>query len=103
MPVHLGSPSASASSRSSAGFTLQILTCPSLPPVARRWYDRPQDGAHATEVIAYGVGASPSPDGPVPALVSDGLGVGSSVNNVVGRREGETCIIWKGHQTIAGL
>lgn len=100
MPVHLSSPSTSASSLSSAGFTFQILTWPSLPPVARRWYDRPQDGAHATEVIAYGVGASPSPDGPVPELVSDGFrapeGAGSSVNNVVGRREGDTCIIWGG-------
>jgi hypothetical protein len=50
-------------------------------------------------VIAYGVGASPSPDGPAARLASDGLadpeGIGSSVSSVVGRREGDTCIIWK--------
>lgn len=47
-------------------------------------------------MTAYGVGVSPSPDGPAPELSSVGfgaLGAGSRVNNVVGRREGETCMI----------
>jgi hypothetical protein len=29
-----------------------IRTCPSRPPVATRWYERPHEGAHDTEVIA---------------------------------------------------
>ena len=28
-----------------------IRTCPSRPPVATRWYERPHEGAHDTEVI----------------------------------------------------
>lgn len=35
------------------GRTFQILTCPSREPVATRWKERPQLGAHATLVTAY--------------------------------------------------
>lgn len=40
----------SGSSPSFGGSTLHILTAPSRAPVAMRWYDRPQDGAHETDV-----------------------------------------------------
>ena len=52
--------SRSTSSRGVGGLTRHIRTWPSLLPVAIKWYDRPQEGAQATEVTEYGVGESPS-------------------------------------------
>lgn len=34
------------------GYMRQMRTFPSRPPVATNWYERPHDGAQATEVIA---------------------------------------------------
>jgi hypothetical protein len=33
-----------------------MRTCPSRPPVAMRWYERPQDGAQETDVMEYEAG-----------------------------------------------
>ena len=47
------SPSPINSSKSSdPGLIFHIRTCPSRPPVATRWYERPHEGAHDTDVIA---------------------------------------------------
>jgi hypothetical protein len=47
------SPSPINSSKSSdPGLIFHIRTCPSRQPVATRWYERPHEGAHDTEVIA---------------------------------------------------
>jgi hypothetical protein len=78
-----------SSPSSSAGLTRQMRTRPSRPPVAMRWYDRPQDGAHATQVIAKGAGplfSGPVAPTPVPvALFSEvdkEAGDGSSVKRM---------------------
>ena len=42
----------SLSKSSDPGLIFHIRTCPSRPPVATRWYERPHEGAHDTEVIA---------------------------------------------------
>ncbi len=80
------------------GFTFQILTRPSRPPVAMRWYDLPHEGAHATEVIANGVGCSASvwpgvTEGSVEGVLFCAAGDGSSTRMVAGLREGESWII----------
>ena len=45
----------SLSKSSDPGLIFQIRTCPSRPPVATRWYERPHEGAHDTEVIAEAI------------------------------------------------
>ena len=45
-----------------------MRTCPSRPPVAIRWYDRPHEGAQATEVIEKGGGVVVEVDSPVPVV-----------------------------------
>lgn len=42
----------SLSKSSDPGLIFHIRTCPSRPPVATRWYERPHEGAHDTEVMA---------------------------------------------------
>jgi len=76
------------SSSSELGRSFQTRTCPSRPHVATRWYERPHDGAHEMEVMAYGAVTSSvmDPD-------STG-GEGSSERSVIGRREGDNCIIY---------
>ena len=66
-----------------------MRTCPSRPPVATRWYERPHEGAHDTEVIAYGAVPSSEID-----PKSTG-GEGSRERRVIGRREGDSCIIYR--------
>lgn len=64
--------------------------------MAIRWYDLPHEGAHATQVIAYGVGvASVSATGFVamPSEEEEGGGEGSRVRRVVGRLDGDDWII----------
>jgi hypothetical protein len=71
------------SSSRDVGRSFQTRTCPSRPPVATRWYERPHDGAQEIEVIAYAVASSETdPE-------SKG-GEGSSERRVIGRREGES-------------
>jgi hypothetical protein len=55
-----------------------------------RWYERPHDGAHDTEVIAEVTLASGSVGAP-----SADAGDGSSVRIVVGRWDGNSWIIWR--------
>lgn len=97
VPVHFDPTPSSSVSASSAGLTRQILTWPSRLPVAIRWYDRPHEGAHATEVTAYGAGASFSKAGapakPLPSAEDLPDGEGSSVSSVIGRRDGEIWMI----------
>jgi hypothetical protein len=54
-----------------------------------RWYERPQDGAHDTDVIAAGAGLwAPFPEVPFRALVSVGAlesGTGTGANVLAGR------------------
>ena len=89
-----------------------MRTCPSRPPVATRWYERPQEGAHDTEVMAeaaffevvaglegFGVcepvgSADDVEDND--ALIPDGAGIGEElrVRRVVERRA-FNCIIYK--------
>ena len=73
--------------------------------MAIRWYERPHEGAHATEVIAYGAGVESESivvdavavvggtgaGGGVPSSVC--VGDGSRMSRAVGRREGDNCII----------
>jgi hypothetical protein len=53
-----------------------------------RWYERPQDGAHATEYTEYTVDFARS-DG-------EDDEDGSRVSNATGLREGESLTIWGG-------
>jgi hypothetical protein len=76
------------SSSSEVGRSFQTRTCPSRPPVAMRWYERPHDGAHEMDVIACCAITSSEMD-----PVSTG-GEGSSERRVIGRREGDSCIIY---------
>lgn len=102
LALHFPSPSPSSAS-SSTGFTFQILTCPSRLPVAMRWYERPHDGAHATEVTAY----TPTVDSVSPPAAALGaaaaagtrscedssVGAGSRTRMAVGRREEDSEMI----------
>ena len=75
------------SSSSEIGRSFHTRTCPSRPHVATRWYERPHDGAHDMEVIAYG------------AVV---FGHGSRLDrwrgikqkSMIGRRKRDNCIIY---------
>ena len=60
-----------------------------------RWYDRPHDGAHATDVTANVLGASGSPPAAAvaPSALDEDAGVGFRDRSVDGRREGETWMI----------
>jgi hypothetical protein len=76
------------SSSSEVGRSFHTRTCPSRPHVATRWYERPHDGAHEMEVMAYGA---------VTSSVTDPDSTGgerSSERSVIGRREGDSCIIY---------
>ena len=100
--------SPSRSSLGVGGFTRHIRTWPSREPVATRWYDRPHDGAHATDVIANALGGSPSvPDADVDVAVvvvvvlvtSEAAvvrGEGLRLSTVVGRWEGDIWMIFNG-------
>lgn len=72
------------SSSTELGRSFQTRTCPSRPPVATRWYERPHDDAQEMEVIAYGAVVSSETD-----PESTG-GEGSSERRVIGRREGDS-------------
>jgi len=76
------------SSSSELGRSFHTRTCPSRPHVATRWYERPHDGAQEMEDMEYGAATSSvmDPD-------STG-GEGSSERSVIGRREGDNCIIY---------
>jgi hypothetical protein len=76
------------SSSSGLGRSFHTRTCPSRPHVAMRWYERPHDGAHEMEVMAYGAVTSSDMD---PGSTG---GEGSSERSVIGRREGDNCIIY---------
>jgi len=68
-----------------------------------RWYERPHDGAHATDVMANAGGAAvASASAACVVLLSGaaaagacgaGAGAASRVSRTVGRRDGESCII----------
>jgi hypothetical protein len=62
-----------------------MRTWPSRLPVATRWYERPHDGAHETELTDAGrvPSASGRPDPSVPDA-----GEGSSMERRIVRREG---------------
>jgi len=53
-----------------------------------QWYERPHDGAHEMEVMAYGAVTSSIKD------PNSTGGEGSSERSVIGRREGDSCIIY---------
>jgi hypothetical protein len=87
MPSIVAASSASSSFKG-GGLTFHTRTRPSRLPVATRWYERPQDGAHATDVTEY-VG------GLARCVGEEVGGDGSSVSTATGLREGESLTIWR--------
>ena len=67
-----------------------------------RWYERPHDGAHATDVTANALDGSPSLlDVEVVLVASAALGEGLRLSTVVGRCDGDIWMIfgWGGKLT----
>ena len=101
------------SKSSDPGLIFHIRTCPSRPPVATRWYERPHEGAHDTEVTAeaplvlmmleldgvelegFAVGGSVDDGGLKDELIPDEVGGDGLRVRSVDERRAFNCIIWK--------